>query len=182
MAGLLKKLLGKKEQEQPAAKAPDPFSYPFSFLAVTFGRHEKDLTSLAERTPAFQLSDEDFIKRYKSDRKVYQFKFKEMRAELVPEPTNKYDPNAIMIVVDGLVISYVPRAMTETVRRRMTRPYRVTVKPRGGPWKRNVDGLVEIGMAEFKVNVVIENAPPGVCPNCGNPATGKFCGICGAPL
>ncbi len=31
------------------------------------------------------------------------------RARLVPEPTNKYDPNAIMVQVDGMTVGYLSR-------------------------------------------------------------------------
>lgn len=35
--------------------------------------------------------------------------------DLVPEPTNKYDPNAIQIVADGKHIGYVPRKFSAEV-------------------------------------------------------------------
>jgi hypothetical protein len=33
----------------------------------------------------------------------------ECMAELVPEPTNKYDPNAIMVQIDGACVGYLSR-------------------------------------------------------------------------
>ena len=42
-------------------------------------------------------------------------------AQLVPEPTNKKDKNAIQVLVEGSLIGYVPKNLTGTVREIMSR-------------------------------------------------------------
>lgn len=40
---------------------------------------------------------------------------KDMSVALVPEPTNKYDKNAIMVIIDDLHVGYVPKENCELI-------------------------------------------------------------------
>ena len=42
--------------------------------------------------------------------------FEDLSCELIPEPTNEHDPNAIKVIVEGKHIGYVPADQCEEVR------------------------------------------------------------------
>lgn len=184
-----------KKKKQGAGNAPSrataysapgaAVSLPYSFRAKSWYAHKRAITSVCRRVPAFQQSDEEFLRKHSSDRRVWQFKFTDAAGELVPEPTNEADPNAITVVVAGQTVGYVPREQTAAVCSLMRQPHEVTVSIHGGPWKRNNGGLVEVGEYDFDVDVTIaaqQQAAGAVCPSCGAPVSGKFCGRCGASI
>jgi len=47
--------------------------------------------------------------------KVLDFLDEGMELELVPEPTNKFDPNAIRIEFNGTMLGYVPKKFSSEV-------------------------------------------------------------------
>jgi len=47
--------------------------------------------------------------------KVLDFLEEGMELELVPEPENKFDPNAVRIVFDGTMLGYVPKKFSSEV-------------------------------------------------------------------
>lgn len=70
------------------------------------------------------------VKPTEAQRERYRKLIGEHRLTLVPEPTNPYDPNAVQIHHDGVMIGYVPRDLAAEVGR-LHAAGRVThVKPR----------------------------------------------------
>lgn len=49
-----------------------------------------------------QLIDEDL-----TEQRIYEYFFHPRNVELIPEPTNQYDPKAIKVVVDGVHVAYI---------------------------------------------------------------------------
>lgn len=68
-----------------------------------------------ELNPAFwfNVSGTTFHKTELKFLEDMEINFKDMKAELVPDPDNPYDANAIKVVVDDQHIGYVPREHTE---------------------------------------------------------------------
>ena len=66
---------------------------------------------------------------------------------LIPEPDNKYDPNAIRIVRNGLMLGYVPAKLAASVQASMevgTVTCIVTeIEPSAKPWQQLKVGLKE---------------------------------------
>lgn len=46
---------------------------------------------------------------------IYKYRFQDMEAELVPEPDNPHDPNAIRVDVGGVKVGYIPREQTARI-------------------------------------------------------------------
>lgn len=68
----------------------------------------------------------------------FVYKIRQDYAKLIPEPTNKYDKNAIKIVVDGVKIGYVPAEMTGTIKQMLKKDrYQFLVTIRGGARRYN---------------------------------------------
>jgi len=54
-------------------------------------------------------------------------------AALVPEPDNQYDPNAIMVMIDGQQVGYIPKDDAPEIGRRLDgKPIAVAARVGGG--------------------------------------------------
>lgn len=69
--------------------------------------YEKNLSKLAVENPDYQLNKREIIKRDLCEQTIYQYNFYPKHTELIPEPTNEYDPNAIKVVIDGEHVGYI---------------------------------------------------------------------------
>lgn len=59
-----------------------------------------------KRNPKYDLPDNDIVDL--SSKKIYEFFPLSTNAILTPEPTNRHDVNAVMILVDNNLVGYVP--------------------------------------------------------------------------
>lgn len=67
--------------------------------------------------------------------RVYKYNFPELDAQLVPEPQNPHDPNAIRVAVDGKTVGYVARDNTARISDIVRRGLTVKANITGGPHK-----------------------------------------------
>ena len=68
------------------------------------------------------------------DRRVYKYKFMEGPCELVPEPKNPTDKNAVMVVCGGVHVGYVPADQAAQIKK-LIKKYDATIKIHGGRYK-----------------------------------------------
>ena len=127
-----------------------------SFEAAGVFAKTKEILSIAEKNWLFRQSDEVVIEKYKG-RKIYQAYFRNLNTELVPEPTNPYDRNAIMVVVNGVCVGYVPAELCDKVKKIISRPYLADTRISGGVVKYVEDGIVIIKDYGYDVQVKICN-------------------------
>lgn len=80
-------------------------------------KYKDNIESVASENPYYDLSKRELIDLF-PDAKVWQYDF-DVKGELVPEPDNPYDPNAIMVQANGLCIGYVPKGSTVHIRKLM---------------------------------------------------------------
>ena len=76
---------------------------------------------MATNTETFKIAGisyykDDIIKNFASEIDDGEFDYKTSSVELIPEPENKYDPNAIKVLVNGIKIGYVPKELTSFAR------------------------------------------------------------------
>lgn len=82
---------------------------------------------MAIRTDEFKVAgisyyQGDFINKLNFDIDNDECEFDSSSVELIPEPENKYDPNAIKVMVDGIQIGHIPRNITSYVRNLIDSP------------------------------------------------------------
>lgn len=65
---------------------------------------------------------EDFLKKHNFDIDNDDYEFDSSSVELIPEPENKHDPNAIKVIVNGIQVGYVPKEITSFVRELINSP------------------------------------------------------------
>lgn len=106
-------------------------------IAGTSYREDAILT-LAEENDDYNLSKKELIDNGMEDERIYKYYFPTMRSELIPEPDNPHDPNAIKVLVNGVHIGYVKAGSCSHVKNLLgsgkVSSYGVDIA--GGPFKR----------------------------------------------
>lgn len=105
------------------------------FEVAGFFMHLEDIQKLASKIKKFDMPAKRIIEIGYANKKIYKYYYKNEPVELVPEPTNRVDPNAIMVMISGVHVGYVPREMTQEVASYITAPYLVTAKITGGEYR-----------------------------------------------
>lgn len=118
-----------------------------------------NITSVGTLNDDYELSKRELQDEF-PDERVYQYQFF-VKATLVPEPDNEYDPNAIMVQADGLCIGHVPKGSTAHIRKLMEsgRIKYMDLKIGGGKYKEvleNDDGEFELDSGEHNYSAVLE--------------------------
>lgn len=78
------------------------------FVAGT-SYHRDEILELATENVDYDLSKKEIEEEYYGDKRIYQYNFYPDKVELIPEPTNEYDSNAIKVIVDGQHIGYIKK-------------------------------------------------------------------------
>lgn len=158
---------------QPAAPTPTP-SAPATPAPATEAKksttvervhvrgvdhNTKNVESVGFENPDYNLSKRELQEDFEGER-VYQYTF-DVKADLVPEPDNEYDPNAIMVQANGLCIGHVPKGSTAHIRKLMEsgRIKSMKLNIGGGKYKEVYevdDGEYELDKDALKYSAVLE--------------------------
>lgn len=74
------------------------------------------MKNIAYENDDYLLSAKELSETYDVGNRVFEYSFDDCNASLVPEPTNKYDPNAVRVEVKGILIGYVKRGSCSHVK------------------------------------------------------------------
>lgn len=55
----------------------------------------------------YDYSKKELIENGYENERIYQYEFYPVKIELVPEPDNPYDPNAVKVVIDNELVGYI---------------------------------------------------------------------------
>lgn len=99
--------------------------------------HMDELMDLAAENADYSLPKKELVDIYSDGERIYKYAFSAGTVELVPEPDNPYDSNAIKVLVDGHHIGYIKKGSTAKVRKQMESGDIVSVSAQigGGPYK-----------------------------------------------
>lgn len=121
--------------------------------------YTKNVESVGFENPDYSLSKRELQEDFEGER-VYQYTF-DVKADLVPEPDNEYDPNAIMVQANGLCIGHIPKGSTAHIRKLMEsgRIKSMNLNIGGGKYKEVYevdDGEYELDKDALKYSAVLE--------------------------
>lgn len=112
---------------------------------ATFERHKVAGTTyhldaimeLAEDNPDYDMTQREIIDAGMEEQRIYQYTFPGSPVELVDDPDNEQDPNAIKVLVAGQHIGYIKRGSTGRIHKlqRSGRVLGVTAEIYGGRYK-----------------------------------------------
>lgn len=114
------------------------------------------MENLATENDDYLLSKRDLIDSYCDGDKIFKYEFENTPLELVPEPDNEYDPNAIKVVVNGTKIGYIKKGSTTHLKNLLESPdfSGKSIEIYGGKYKQVCDDTIETD--EMKIRADLE--------------------------
>lgn len=123
------------EQEVVPEPEKDPYQY-YSFKVAGISHYEKGIIeTLASENDDYDMTKKEIVDAYMTDESIYKYTVDVDDVQLVPEPDNPYDPNAIKVIVDGVLIGHVPGRSTKRVKQILTQSPEIICEIYGGPSK-----------------------------------------------
>lgn len=114
-----------KEAFQSLSSRNNSFVYPQSastgnLVVDTFhlsgvSYYRANIMKLANTNPQWTLTVAQHLANGKAGRKVYRYNFTNSPVELVPEPKNPHDKNAIAVRIAGQLVGYISREQNQYV-------------------------------------------------------------------
>ncbi len=115
----------------PAPKISEPVSEPelpkinisqfldkterFHVAGVSY--HIDDIEALGKDNPEYDLTKTEMIDAGLEDERIYEYEFFPSDVQLIEEPDNKYDPNAIKVVIDNTHVGYIKKGSCSRIRK-----------------------------------------------------------------
>lgn len=96
-----------------------------------------NLMHLAGENYEYDYSKRELIDNMLEGERIYQYEFEISKAELIEEPTNPYDPNAVKVVLDGLHVGYIKKGSCAHIKKLLSsnRIIGISAKVGGGKYK-----------------------------------------------
>ena len=69
--------------------------------------YESNLLKLAFKNPAYSFTKKEIIAKRLYCKNLYEYSFAPKKTELLPDPTNPQDPNAIKVIIDGQHVGFI---------------------------------------------------------------------------
>lgn len=93
---------------------PKKLEKVFEFTAVGTSNYTKDIATLGKPSSMYKASKEKL--QHANKQRYYEYYFGDLFYSMMPEPTNPYDNQAIVVLANGVKIGYVPAIFTDIVR------------------------------------------------------------------
>lgn len=124
-------------KQEPPKTAAHAASGELIFPVAGVSFREKAIIALAEESEEYQYTKKEIIDECFTDYKIWRYHWRKRPVELVPEPDNPYDPNAVKVVVDGAHIGYIKRESCKRVLQLLAedRIRNISCTIGGGPYK-----------------------------------------------
>lgn len=136
----------------------------FRVAGISMGDIQKNIKSMVKEEKEYGdqydgLTNKDILEMYSEGDKIYEVNINgTSEIQLMPEPENKYDPNAIKVIHAEIGhIGYVPAVECEKVKKVLSKDYSIEWKLIGGKYK-----YIEYDYDNDKDVVRIQNDTYGV--------------------
>lgn len=115
--------------------------------------YEKNLLNLASETDEWAMSKRELVDDLRVDERVWRYEFFPENVELVPEPTNPHDENAIKVVVDGEHVGYIKAGSCKSLLKLIAedRILSISCTIGGGPYKIIYEDINDNGDEVYKL-------------------------------
>lgn len=77
------------------------------FTVVGIQYYANNFRQLATPNPDYDLPDDELKELFTTKRRIGQYTYITKPVELVPDPTNEHDPNAIEVHINGLLVGFI---------------------------------------------------------------------------
>ena len=127
-----------KQLKEPVVKDTDDSQYKIEnhHVAGTSFR-QKEIASLAYENFEYDMSKNELIDEFDENEKIYKYYFNPNKTELIEEPDNPHDPNAIKVVIDDVLVGYIKKNSCSRVRNLLhsNSILKIDAEISGGPYK-----------------------------------------------
>lgn len=123
---------------EPAPVAAPPTSKKFKTYKVAGVSYRlKNIMELAVENEEYSYNRKQLIEEELTGQRVWKYVFCTDKVELVPEPDNPQDPNAIKVIIDGLHVGYIKTGSCAHMQKvlREGRIGKIEAVVGGGPYK-----------------------------------------------
>ncbi len=129
------KFLLARDVKSNSAKSNAHITHKYPVAGIT--HYEKNIRLLSIENPDYSMSKHECVECCMTDIKIWKYSFHTVAVELIPEPTNEHDPNAIKVVVDGMHIGYIQADCCQYVKNLLETNSirRISCNIGGGPYK-----------------------------------------------
>lgn len=99
--------------------------------------YESNILKLATENKDYAKTKSELIQSGLVEKNIYQYNFHPHKTELVPEPTNQYDTNAIKVIIDDQHVGYIKAGSCSHMLKLINenRIQNITSKINGGTYK-----------------------------------------------
>lgn len=80
-----------------------------TYGVVGMAHHVQEFIFCAKANPNYSMSDQKLLDSGQENKRIMEYEYNFKNIELVEEPDNPYDPNAIKVLADGHMIGYIPK-------------------------------------------------------------------------
>lgn len=94
------------EEEETAPQRPESEVNIYDVAGVFY--HKETLIGMMEPNYLYKYKKQDLIDLSYTDEAIYKDTIENGSVEIVPEPTNPHDPNAIKVLINGNLVGYIP--------------------------------------------------------------------------
>lgn len=116
---------------------------------------KNQIASVMSGNGLYNASDNIFIDKVEETKKIYKFKYRETTAQLVPEPDNPHDSNAIKVVIDNVHVGYIPASRCLELKNILGKIKYVNAHLHGGDYKYHSHGEVFKSESDFSIELYI---------------------------
>lgn len=106
--------------------------------------YQDNIITLAAVNPDYDMPSKDIKACFDEGELIPEYKFLHPNCELVPEPSNQYDANAVKVLIDNVHVGYIKAGSCSHVKKLLTdKKARFYVDKMGmGNYKKIIDGSV----------------------------------------
>lgn len=128
----------------------------FKVTGITY--HKDAVKELQIENDDYDMTAKQILGEYGEDERIYKYDYDIAKVELVPEPDNEYDRNAVAVVIDGAKVGYIKKGSASRVKNLLASPDfdHIETEIGGGPYKVvTEDGELDKGEAPVWIHLTI---------------------------
>lgn len=100
---------------KPSTSSPTFKTENFHIAGTSF--RQKEIEQLGHENPLYHDTKRELVDSGEIEEKIYLYEFFPTKVELIPEPDNEHDPNAIKVVIDGTHVGYIKKGSCPHVKK-----------------------------------------------------------------
>ena len=135
----------------------------YGFKVAGTSYYEKSIIEdLADENSDYDLTKREILDDGLEDERIFKYEFFIKKVELIPEPDNPHDENAVKVIADGVHIGYVPAGKAKKAARIISTEdiKSITCEMSGGPYKKVYedydDGKYVLDKGEYVLSARVE--------------------------